>query len=102
MAQFRIGMRVRVKDSSPRCAIGCEGFITGHASASAVFRGYYDWLVMLPSQDRGSGPNGEWGFRSDQLEPILDTSADQFLARIKKLGSEPVNDAPKVTVREGK
>lgn len=41
------------------------------------------------------------GYEPQDLAPILppDEAADEFIARLNKLGSEPINDAPKVTVK---
>lgn len=38
------------------------------------------------------------GYRAENLAPLTDPQADAFLELIKKLGKEPVNDAPKVGV----
>lgn len=99
MAQFRVGQRVRIISGPWN---GHEGTIVGiWGPRSGMGRecpdAPYPWDVAV---DCGTtGP-----YRADELRPLLppDEKADEFIARIKRLGSEPINDAPKVTVREGK
>lgn len=98
MAAFKVGDRVkvvaahRVVPGSAIRRLGKVGVITeiGHS---------VDFPIGVYFDD-----SDNMVFNPCELSPLLppDDAADQFIARIKKLGSEPVNDAPKVTVREGK
>ena len=94
MAQFRIGDKVKVVSAhepmrrSAAHRLAKEGTVvvvyeTGTFPIGVNFGGY-DYMVFQPCE----------------LAPLLppDEAADAFLARLKKLGSEPVNDAPKVKV----
>lgn len=99
MAAFKVGQRVRYVGTilNPELPTGAEGTVVAYhpdqdACWEAVFPGYF------PKQGGHA-----WAFPSS-LAPLLppDEAADQFIARLKKLGSEPINDAQKVAVREGK
>ena len=97
MAVYRVGMKVRVLPClgvSRRTiwSIGDEGVIVSRAN-----RGDGEWWIVNTQTE------GNWPCRSDYLAPLLppDEAADAFLARLKRLGSEPVNDAPKVTEKVG-
>lgn len=96
MAAFKAGQRVRIIGGP---FVGSEGTCLGiWRDGAGVERPNvaYPWNVRVD--------NGRVGpYLASELAPLLppDDAADQFIARIKKLGSEPVNDAPKVTVREG-
>jgi hypothetical protein len=97
MATFKVGQRVRLlfhsrnvdKGSPP---IGSVGTIVG--ALNMIFDGSMRHEVAwdsFPTRLRiFSIP--------EQLAPLTDPGADAFLAHIKRLGSEPVNDAPKVEV----
>ena len=98
MATFRVGQRVRVRadlrttKTKDMAALGMETVITGAR--------YTDWLT-----NRGAYPTalsdswGEQGIYESALTPLTDPAADAFMERMKKLGKEPINDAPKVTER---
>lgn len=93
MAQFRVGQRVRcirARYSGDLVPVGTEGTVN-----EPCVGGMYG-VLFDNGADVYSNP--------DALTPILppDDAADAFMARIKKLGSEPINDAPKVTERGGK
>ena len=95
MAAFKVGQRVRIIGGP---FVGSEATVLGiwrnKAGEECPFVSY-PWSVRL---DTGyEGP-----YMACELAPLTDPGAESFLSRIKKLGSEPVNDAPKVTVREGK
>lgn len=96
MAQFRVNDQVKVVSAVypvPSLAlkrIGKEGVITNidDSPNCPIWVSFRDGDSMV--------------FQPCELAPLTDPGAESFIARIKKLGSEPVNDAPKVTVREGK
>ena len=95
MATFRVGQRVRIVGyMSAPWTLGMETTITGEP-----FQWGDDGLCYPNSvADAIDRP----GTLSCHLAPLTDPGADAFLARLKKLGSEPVNDAPKVTERVAK
>ena len=101
MAAFRVGQRVRIIGQFENCArdglpyLGREGAITGTKRQPNFYGAVMDYEVNVDGV-------GACLFMASQLSPLTDPGAESFIARIKKLGSEPVNDAPKVTVREGK
>lgn len=98
MANFHVGQRVKkVSHRHKADFIGRE-----HITETTNPLGTEGTVSAL------SGPFGEIGVIWDggdsvwclgyMLAPILDPNANAFLERIKKLGKEPINDAPKVTV----
>lgn len=104
MATFKVGQRVRVIRSN----FGYEG---KEATVIGDGRAFYDLTngehrYGWPIEIDGVGTHCQLGRRFHGvigwIVPLTDPGVDAFLARIKKLGSEPVNEAPKVTVREGK
>lgn len=98
MAQFRIGDKARMVncDAAPNSMFhNCNGdVVTILGSLGALMEGHYQitapaHLVGADGFDCAAPP---W-----RLAPLVDEAADAFLARLKKLGSEPVN--AKVTER---
>ena len=91
MAAFKVGDKVRIvgRYEPSRAPVGGEGIIVRPYIAERLGC-HYDWEVSINGEDG-------WFFPSAHLAPLLppDEAADQFIARIKKLGSEPVNEAPK-------
>lgn len=98
MAKFHVGQRVRVivhaLSASGADAYLHEGVVTSCDGSR------WPYLVRLPVETLpvGGVPANEWFFRADELAPLTDPSADRFIESIKKLGREPINEAPKVTV----
>ena len=97
MAVFKVGQRVRVIASDlPRWSylIGREGVIE---VANVI---PWEWIVRIDAPHLEPDPTmrGCFGFHSHELAPLTDPGAESFIAKLKKLGSEPVNDAPKVRV----
>ena len=98
MAQFHVGQRVRVivhqKAGTGADPFGHEGVIVSGGNI------IWEYLVRLPIETLPSGgfPVNEWLFQAHELVPLTDPAADRFIESIKKLGREPINDAPKVTV----
>lgn len=70
--------------------LGAEGVIVGSFGCD-------DWRVRWSGYDHYS-PTGLWRSYGWQIRPLTDPKADAFIERIKKLGKEPINDAPKVGV----
>ena len=99
MANFKVGDRVRVVGQFPGTKprlIGLEGVIVNHDPNDILDR---HWDVRLPVSEKvGTLPPDVWCFASHHLAPLTDPSADRFIESIKRLGREPINDAPKVTV----
>jgi hypothetical protein len=95
MAQFHVGQRVRVVAVEPDCgplsrkALGECGRISGIGATSASLESM-DYSVSLDKLGDG------YCFNSCHLTPLTDPGADAFLARIKRIAREPINDAPKV------
>lgn len=99
MAQFKVNDRVKVVGQIADCArdglpyVGRTGTVTGTGRQPNFFGTVMDYGVNIDGI-------GACLFMAHHLAPLLppDEAADAFLARLKKLGSEPVNDAPKVKV----
>jgi len=90
MATFKVGDKVRIKktanfEPAARCFLGAEAVIVGDGLL-------YEWKLNLFVGGEPLGAN------SSALEPLTDPGAERFIERIKRLGKEPVNDAPKVEV----
>ena len=96
MATYKVGQRVRIVKSVAfhPMAVGHEAVVTGIRGDMAD--AYCVDIINYPPND----PFGYWA-HGYQLAPLTDPGADAFLSRLNKLGSEPIHDAPKVTVREG-
>lgn len=104
MAAFKRGDRARIAGGNgvhkrfigKECTFLCYGSSLGKAIMPP------DDCCVLVDGLLSQEPDGSWAVSSASLRKLTDPGAESFIARIKKLGSEPVNDAPKVTVREGK
>ena len=99
MAQFKVGQRVRIV----RSANGHEGREATITAIPNPFGGRStDCRVLIDGGPCGSSQALDYTWSTDFwcIAPLLppDSAADQFIARMKRLGSEPVNDAPKVKV----
>lgn len=89
MATFRVGQRVRIVDcyTFHELYVGKEAVVMGHEQIQ-TFAGPVDiWIDVAGI--------GRRAFASFQLAPLTDPGAYAFIERIKRLGKEPVNDAPK-------
>ena len=97
MAAFKVGQRVRMRNYVAKW----HSTLNGREATVVGFLGQ-EYLVDVD----GIGPmTPHWGpitAKERHMSPLTDPGAESFIARIKKLGSEPINDAPKVTAREGK
>ena len=95
MAQFHVNQRVRyISGMLDTVPVGSEGRVEGVFDGgiySCLFPGTAAHFNDVPGLARVYGTS---------IVPIVppDEKADAFLARIKKLGSEPINEAPKVEV----
>jgi hypothetical protein len=86
MATFKVGQRCKYVSGllSPKLPIGAEGTVAGFNS--------FGYTVNFDLYEDG------WEVYSTSIAPLTDPGADAFIERIKRLGREPINDAPKVTV----
>lgn len=90
MAQFRIGQKVKVIAAEGIFAaeyIGQEAVIVDRDVTTT-----FPWVVIL---SRAVGGTTEAIFHDRHLAPLTDPKAEEFLARLKKLGTEPVVLTPK-------
>jgi len=98
MAKFKVGDRVRISKLTPVCRaeyrelLGVETVITFGPITEHGITGY-----RTAASDKFRN-RGLIGVEEIYLAPLTDPKADAFIERIKKLGKEPINDAPKVTV----
>ena len=100
MAQFHEGQRVRIVGcgGTEQWAIGKEAtFLHYGPERGRFFANGEDCCIAIDGVPPPPLHNG-WAAKSLSLAPLTDPSADRFIERIKKLGKEPINDAPKVTV----
>lgn len=93
MATLKVGMRVRIvgvdrHDSNAVRTLGHTGTIT-HA-----FRHGYQWAVEVDDVP-APGEYAFWAYHTHQLAPLTDPRAEEFIAKLKKLGNEPVPLTPK-------
>lgn len=104
MSVFRVGQRVRIL-YSPSGLTGKTGVVWNvdespswgeKARALGITGRGYDIDVDGIGRRHREGPLIT--FPPYYLAPLTDPSADAFIARIKKLGREPVNSPEKVTV----
>ena len=96
MATFKVGQRVKYVSGILRVPVGTEGTVRGPCW---MFAG--DYRVLFDGYP-SSHQSATWGGNGIFYCPLTDPAADAFLARMKKLGKEPINDAPKVTERIAK
>lgn len=98
MATFKVGQRVRVvAPISDVC--GAEGVIVRAWPTPAA--GRYDdrragasWNVHIHGN-----PCGQLRFFDDELAPLTDPKADQFIESLKKLANEPLVLTPEETLQ---
>lgn len=93
MATFKVGQRVRiVACDGPSAAylVGVEGVITQIPSTFIKA----DCVVHEAGNKIGIACNFH------HLTPLTDPGADAFMERMRRLGREPVSDAPKVVAKE--
>ena len=95
MATFKVGQRVRIVRQSPDTVI-VWGTVLGREATVTKIGGQFDCFIVP------DGDGHEWEASFASIAPLVDPAADAFLARMKKLGKEPINDAPKVTERIAK
>lgn len=97
MAIFRVGQRVRVvaADYNQHC-VGKEAVIAALPGANPIYETAYGCAVAGESAP-ASHLGLYWG-DACCFAPLTDPFADAFIARIKKLGREPVIVPEKVTV----
>lgn len=99
MASFKVGQRVRIVSAqgwdsgvpTTPSPVGLEGIVV------EVGAGAWEYGVeihALRHNPTDFAPN-VWGFDTHNLAPLTDPAADQFIERMKKLGSEPVVLTPK-------
>jgi len=100
MATFRVGDRARLvncENAGNPAFRGCSGdevAILALPGCNPIWPDEYE--ITRPASYTSYG--GFFYAPAYHLAPLTDPGADAFLARLKKLGSEPVNDAPKVEV----
>lgn len=98
MAKFYVGQRVRIVETCPiwrqeyKVLLGVETVITAGPITAHGKTGY-----RTAASDQFLN-RGLIGVEQEYLAPLTDPSADRFIESINKLGREPINDAPKVTV----
>ncbi len=106
MATFKVGQRVRIIQSSKHPDnVGREGVITHdlwmdpHCSHSYA-RGRLVYNVALDGHPHAV--HGTWGALPEQLAPLTDPKADEFIEGLKKLAREPqpalLNTGPAIHV----
>ena len=92
MAAFKVGQRVRIVGpigyADFQHYIGTETVIT-HGPFASWVTGDECWGIEAY----------EGGCAASNLAPLTDPGAESFIARIKKLGSEPVNAVEKEGVK---
>ena len=97
MAQFRIGEEAKIVGCTDADWVKCNGeAVTILALPESDPYGLGRYRVSTPKFAPIATPS--CFCKQRHLAPRVDEAADAFLARMKKLGSEPVNDAPKVKV----
>lgn len=100
MAQFFRGQRVRIVGDYgvQPWAAGKEAIFLHYGPVAGTrFGGNEDCCIEITGV-QSSAVGGCWAARSSALAPLTDPSAERFIESIKKLGREPINDAPKVEV----
>ena len=93
MATFKVGQRVRIVAQSPNSTgsyVGEEGTIVG------AYDGQRDWIVEFGKwmHEPTDIAETQGVFFNFELAPLTDPKADEFIARLKKLGSEPAILSP--------
>ncbi|MCK9361906.1 hypothetical protein M0Q28_06850 [Patescibacteria group bacterium] len=97
MATFKVGDRARIVDAADLdCPqwVGCEVTILRCPG----------WHPLYPNDYEITRPSTEvlyaatYGAPGHHLAPLTNPGADAFVERMKRLGREPINDAPKVPV----
>ena len=96
MAQFFRGQRVRSLSGEGLLPWVDEGVIT-EIIPSHYKDGGTGYRVLCDRHPCPRNING-WVHPVRAIAPLTDPSADRFIESIKRLGREPINDAPKVTV----
>jgi len=94
MAKFHVGQRVRIIGFNPMSdpIVGVETVITSGPD--------FDSLGRIGYRTAASDAEGDIsGILADQLAPLTDPGAEKFLESIKRLGREPINDAPAIPVK---
>lgn len=100
MATFRVGQRVRITQESPdsNAPARCCGKTAVIVSIPSELIQGRDCDILIDDFPRSWVESGAYQAGFWQLSPLTDPKADAFIESIKKLGREPVNDVPKVTV----
>ena len=100
MSDLRIGQRCRlvnVRAAPNPDWRGCEGdevTILGLPGCEPLAPGQYE--ISPPQRLQRRIPNASYFTIRERLRPLTDPGADAFMERIKRLGREPVSDAPKI------
>lgn len=99
MATFKVGQRVKLVDGpdmKQKLWVGCEVTVLDLPG----------WSITYPQHYRITRPATEisreflsFGALGSHLSPLTDPGADRFIESIKKLGREPINEAPKERVK---